>query len=112
MHSCALATPTSAYPSHHHTSSPSSPPTKYSLLPPAAQQAAHIVHPPRTHLPTAASLAWPPLPPCSRYGRATFNLRRTFSEYGLIRFRVLVECRWLQMLSKIPEVVEVSAAAP
>ena len=39
----------------------------------------------------------------------TANLRQTFSEYGLIRFRVLVECRWLQKLSQIPGVVEVPA---
>lgn len=42
-----------------------------------------------------------------RYGRATFPLRRIFSEYGLIRYRVLVECRWLQQLAAIPEVKEV-----
>ena len=47
--------------------------------------------------------------PLRRYGRLTANLRQTFSEYGLIRFRVLVECRWLQMLSQIPGVVEVPA---
>jgi adenylosuccinate lyase len=35
------------------------------------------------------------------------GLRTIFSEYGLIRFRVAVECRWLQHLSKIPEVDEV-----
>ena len=35
------------------------------------------------------------------------GLRQTFSEYGLIRFRVLVECRWLEKLSEIPEVTEV-----
>lgn len=29
------------------------------------------------------------------------GLRNTFSEYGLIRFRVLVECRWLQKLSEL-----------
>ena len=29
------------------------------------------------------------------------------SEYGLIRFRTLVECRWLQMLADLPEVQEV-----
>lgn len=42
-----------------------------------------------------------------RYGRNTNVLRRTFSEYGLIRFRVLVECRWLQQLARIPQVTEV-----
>ena len=31
------------------------------------------------------------------------------SEYGLIKFRVAVECRWLQMLSSMPDVPEVPA---
>lgn len=31
-------------------------------------------------------------------------LRPIFSEFGLIRFRVIVEIRWLQALSRIPEV--------
>lgn len=39
-----------------------------------------------------------------RYGSKLTGLRSTFSEYGLIRFRVMVECRWLQLLSSIPEV--------
>jgi hypothetical protein len=39
-----------------------------------------------------------------RYGRATHPLRHIFSEYGLIRARVLVEVRWLQALSAIPQV--------
>ena len=34
-------------------------------------------------------------------------LRDCFSEYGLIKFRVLVECRWLQMLASLPDVPEV-----
>lgn len=38
---------------------------------------------------------------CSRYGSKVAGLRNTFSEYGLIRFRVLVECRWLQKLSQL-----------
>ncbi|KXZ51231.1 hypothetical protein GPECTOR_13g718 [Gonium pectorale] len=42
-----------------------------------------------------------------RYGRMTAPLRSIFSEYGLIRFRILVECRWLQQLSRIPAVKEV-----
>ena len=37
------------------------------------------------------------------------GLRRIFSEFGLIRFRVAVECRWLQQLSQIPQVTEVPA---
>lgn len=44
---------------------------------------------------------------CRRYGNKVAGLRQSFSEYGLIRFRVLVECRWLQKLSKIPEIQEV-----
>jgi len=42
-----------------------------------------------------------------RYGSKCVDLRSIFSEYGLIRHRVLVEVRWLQMLaeqSAIPEV--------
>jgi adenylosuccinate lyase len=34
-----------------------------------------------------------------RYGSKTSNLREFFSEYGLIRFRVEVEVRWLQQLA-------------
>lgn len=42
-----------------------------------------------------------------RYGSKTVALRNIFSEFGLIRFRVEVEVRWLQQLSRhagIPEV--------
>lgn len=42
-----------------------------------------------------------------RYGNKTIALRSIFSEFGLIRFRVEVEVRWLQQLSRhagIPEV--------
>lgn len=42
-----------------------------------------------------------------RYGRATAALRPIFSEYGLIRFRVTVEVRWLQMLSDSVQIKEV-----
>ena len=35
------------------------------------------------------------------------DLRDCFSEYALIKYRVLVECRWLQLLSTLPEVPEV-----
>ena len=31
------------------------------------------------------------------------QLRAIFSEFGLIRFRVVVEIRWLQALAAIPE---------
>jgi len=46
-----------------------------------------------------------------RYASKTDELRNTFSEYGLIRFRVIVEVRWLQKLStqsNIPEVSKLS----
>ena len=43
-----------------------------------------------------------------RYGSKTDALRSVFSEYGLIRYRVLVEVRWLQQLANHPQVVEVA----
>jgi len=42
-----------------------------------------------------------------RYARVTAPLRPIFSEYGLIRCRVTVEVRWLQMLANHPGIVEV-----
>ncbi len=48
-----------------------------------------------------------------RYGNKTIALRSIFSEFGLIRFRVEVEVRWLQQLSRhtgVPEVPAFSAA--
>lgn len=44
-----------------------------------------------------------------RYGKNTTDLRTLFSEFGLFRFRVQAEVRWLQMLSKHPEISEVPA---
>lgn len=49
-----------------------------------------------------------------RYGSKTSDLRSIFSEFGLIRFRVEVEIRWLQKLaahSGIAEVPALSGAA-
>jgi adenylosuccinate lyase len=49
-----------------------------------------------------------------RYAEKTFSLREIFSEYGLIKYRVLVEVRWLEALSGhdgIDEVPELSPAA-
>ncbi|MDH5444260.1 MAG: adenylosuccinate lyase [Gammaproteobacteria bacterium] len=49
-----------------------------------------------------------------RYASKTKDLRPIFSEFGLIRYRVLVEIRWLQHLAKesgIPEVPEFSKHA-
>lgn len=49
-----------------------------------------------------------------RYGSKVADLRPIFSEFGLIRYRVLVEIRWLQALSQeaaIPEVPPFDATA-
>ena len=43
-----------------------------------------------------------------RYGSRTTALRPIFSEYGLIRNRVLVEVRWLQRLAAHPSIAEVA----
>ena len=42
-----------------------------------------------------------------RYGGKTSELRPIFSEFGLIRHRVLVEVRWLQHLAKEKAITEV-----
>lgn len=47
-----------------------------------------------------------------RYGGKTAPLREIFSEYGLIKRRVLVEIRWLQCLANHPGVAEVPALTP
>ncbi len=44
-----------------------------------------------------------------RYGSKTSDLRPIFSEFGLIRHRVLVEVRWLQMLAENVDIKEVPA---
>jgi len=44
-----------------------------------------------------------------RYGRKTETLRPIFSEFGLMRHRVLVEVRWLQALAAHADITEVSA---
>ena len=44
-----------------------------------------------------------------RYASKCADLRPIFSEYGLIRHRVLVEVRWLQMLAVNPDIPEVPA---
>jgi len=44
-----------------------------------------------------------------RYGGRTASLRPIFSEYGLIRFRVIAEIRWLQLLSASSDFPEVKA---
>jgi len=42
-----------------------------------------------------------------RYGEKTDMLRTIFSEFGLIRYRVMVEVRWLQQLSAHADITEV-----
>ena len=44
-----------------------------------------------------------------RYAERTHGLRAIFSEYGLIRYRVEVEVRWLQALAAHPGIPEVPA---
>ena len=44
-----------------------------------------------------------------RYADKTVVLRPIFSEYGLIKYRVQVEIRWLQALAAHPEISEISA---
>ncbi len=44
-----------------------------------------------------------------RYGGKTKELRPIFSEFGLMKYRVRVEVRWLQALAACPQVSEVPA---
>jgi len=44
-----------------------------------------------------------------RYGSRTTELRDIFSEFGLIKFRVTVEVRWLQQMATIAGIIEVPA---
>ena len=43
-----------------------------------------------------------------RYASKTESLREPFSEYGLIRYRTIVELRWLQALARHPQIAEVA----
>ena len=43
-----------------------------------------------------------------RYAGRTADLRKIFSEYGLIRYRVIVEIRWFQALADSPDIPQVS----
>ncbi len=47
-----------------------------------------------------------------RYSAKLSALRPIFSEYGLIRFRLLVEIRWLQQLAQIPAMKEIKPFSP
>ena len=65
-----------------------------------------------TSIPLSSLTAVSPID--GRYSSKTESLRNVFSEYGLIRYRVTVEVRWLQYLSQhsaISEVAPFSAAA-
>ncbi|MDP5253648.1 MULTISPECIES: adenylosuccinate lyase [unclassified Vibrio] len=44
-----------------------------------------------------------------RYGSKTIALREIFSEYGLLKYRTIVEVRWLQKLSQTDAIAEVPA---
>ena len=44
-----------------------------------------------------------------RYGSKTAILREIFSEYGLLKYRTIVEIRWLQKLAATAEITEVPA---
>ena len=44
-----------------------------------------------------------------RYGSKTASLRTVFSEFGLIKQRVIVEVRWLQQLAKHAGITEVAS---
>jgi adenylosuccinate lyase len=46
-------------------------------------------------------------PTDGRYAEKVNDLRDIFSEYGLIRFRVMVEVRWIQCLADAPGIEEI-----
>ena len=51
-------------------------------------------------------------PADGRYADKVGGLREIFSEYGLIRFRVLVEVRWLQALADEKDITEIGTPGP
>ncbi len=48
-------------------------------------------------------------PTDGRYASKTQELRAVFSEFGLIKYRVIVEIRWLQALAAEPRITEVAS---
>lgn len=58
-----------------------------------------------TALPLSSLTAVAPID--GRYAAKTDTLRNVFSEFGLIKYRVLVEVRWLQKLASCSEIKEV-----
>ncbi|RDI48744.1 adenylosuccinate lyase [Aquicella lusitana] len=59
---------------------------------------------------TSALMAISPLD--GRYQDKMNQLRAIFSEYGLIKFRVTVEIRWLQMLAEFANLPEIPRLSP
>jgi adenylosuccinate lyase len=59
---------------------------------------------------TSALMAISPLD--GRYQEKSAQLRAIFSEYGLIKFRVIVEIRWLEMLSEFADLPEIPRLSP
>lgn len=47
-----------------------------------------------------------------RYADKTQQLRSIFSEFGLLKYRVIVEVKWLQKLAQCPLIVEVPSFSP
>jgi len=62
-----------------------------------------------SNLPLALSALTAITPIDGRYGSKVESLRAIFSEYGLIRARVLVEVRWLQQLANHAQIAELPA---
>ena len=60
------------------------------------------------HSPPAPSALTAVSPLDGRYARQTADLRRTLSEFALIRARLEVEVRWLQTLASAPEIPELT----
>ncbi|MCE0732393.1 adenylosuccinate lyase [Halomonas sp. G15] len=60
---------------------------------------------PHSSLPLSALTALSPVD--GRYGAKAERLREHFSEFGLIRARVIVEVRWLERLAELPGITEV-----
>ena len=59
---------------------------------------------------TSALMAISPLD--GRYQNKVNHLRDIFSEYGLIKFRVTIEIRWLQMLAEFADLPEMPRLSP
>eukprot|EP00271_Cylindrocystis_brebissonii_P021905 TRINITY_DN8159_c0_g1_i2.p1 TRINITY_DN8159_c0_g1~~TRINITY_DN8159_c0_g1_i2.p1 ORF type:complete len:426 (+),score=70.81 TRINITY_DN8159_c0_g1_i2:57-1280(+) len=103
----AEAAPTATSPAPAATSPPPAAPPAPAL---SSAPAPSPIPSSNDELPLSALTAVSPLD--GRYGAQTKSLRGLFSEYALIRYRVLIEVRWLQTLSQIPQVGEVPLLSP